>query len=405
MKRLLSITLALTVLLGSLSGLILQTACIGAVTLALGASPTCAMSVMGGAFTLGFFMPSSHKGNYAMIVFTEGICEKVQDSLINILGTQNAPSLKRTQVGFLQALKSTQNTAGTSQVPVDPGNGKYKQVRIKYIQRGVATDLTTVKPTGCVTDLEKEPFEQIVAVTNYLGTKGMKFTQKEMRKLCEADSEFMAGVINAEIDPLIVQLNKNLLATQAANFGAFNPVYAGPFKPVTLLEGSLKRPVYYGESQILEDFENLDTNARPIVIGAGVLAHYARQVGIGCCNQDGINIGQAGNMDFFRDRYVDSELGQDYFIGLVPGYTQLLTWNEYVGEYAKENDVFSHGTIIDPVTGLKFDMRWHYNDCDDFYFVQFGLNYEMYYIPTNSFAYGDELNGVNFTLQYKGVAI
>ena len=121
------------------------------------------------------------------MAFTQGLCEKVQTSLINILGS-SAPEVHRTQVGYLQAVKSPQNTSGITTVPVDPGNGKFKQVRVTYIQRGTESDITDEESTGCATDLEKEPYEQIVQVTNYLGTKGpqrVKFFFRLLIGACE----------------------------------------------------------------------------------------------------------------------------------------------------------------------------------------------------------------------------
>lgn len=363
------------------------------------------LAVVGVAAYAVLFRKSATNG-VAMNAFTEGLCEKIQTALIDLLG-QKAPQVKRTQVGFLQAVTSPQNTAGIEIVPVDPGNGKYKQVRIKYIQRGISTDITNVKVAGCATTLEKEPKEQIVAVTRYLGTLGLKFTESEMRKLCEADSAYMAQVINAEIDPLVVELDKAMITLQNANFGLFNPdISPLLFKDVPLLVNATKAAYYYGEALIMEDIENIDAgNVRPLVIGSGILGIYARMTGIGCCNDLGQDLSQAGNLDFFRDRFVPTILGAEHFILLIPGYVQLLTWNEYVGEYFKENDVFSHSTIVDPVTGIKFDMKWHYNDCDDFYFVQFGINWDMWWLPTNAFAAGDELEGVNFTLHYRATTV
>lgn len=340
------------------------------------------------------------------IVFTKGICEKIQTSLIQIFGA-NAPSIKRSVVGYLQAIMSPMNSAGMSVIPIDPGNGKIKKVKIKFIKRGIASDITDTETTGCGTDLEKEPFEQDVEITNYIGTKDMKFTEAEMRKLCEGDQEFMAAIISAEIDPLTVELDKALIALQATNFGNFNPdISPATYKEVALLKDGDSKPNYFGESQIMEVVENLDSTARPIVIGSGKLGHYARMVGIGCCNEAGLDLSKAGNLDYFRDRYVGDILGDaDRFITLIPGYVQLLTWNKYVGPYKKENDVFSHGTMVDPITGLTFDMKWHYNDCDDYYTVRFGLWYELYFLPTDAFAAADELSGVNFTLQFQATQL
>lgn len=353
-------------------------------------------------FAASIVIPTS-KGGKLYMAFTQGLCEKIQSSLVEIYGS-NAPSLKRTQVGYLSALQSPQNLAGVTKIPIDPGNGKKRQVRIKYIQRATEGDVQETDITDCSTEVEREPFETDVDITRFVRSPGLKFDENQMRKLCEADSAYMAGVINAEIDAVVKFLNKKLITIQGANFGKFNPNRSPNFKPVVLLTGKKQIPNYKGESDIIEEFENIDASSRPFVIGAGHLSHYARQVGIGCCNQDGINLAQAGNLDYYKDRYVESILGSGIFIGLQPGMVQLMTWNKYVGPYAKENDVFSHGTLIDPVTGLQFDMKWHYNDCDDTYSVFFGLNYDMFFLPANAFKVGDELAGVNGSLKFQALA-
>ena len=350
---------------------------------------------------LSMLLPSVKKGA-AYIVFTQGICEKVQQSLNEILNGK-APSVLRTPVGYLDALISSQNTAGVTKVAVDAGNGKKKQVRIKFIQRGISTDITTDADGDCAVDIEKEPFDETVEVTQFIGTKWMGFDQTQMRKLCEADSVFMESVVRAEIDILSVELNKALLATQALNFGNFmggsNALVAVP-----LLETVKKSPLYYGESLVMEAFEDLGVMQRPIVVGAGNLSHYIRQVGIGCCNDSGISLNQAGNMDFFRDRFVQSVIGANHFIGLIPGYVQLLTWNKYVGEYRQETPSFSHTTIVDPITGLTFDMKWKYDDCAEKWVMRLTLNYELFFIPSNAFAASDELFGMNGSLHFRADA-
>jgi len=335
-----------------------------------------------------------------MATFTRGICPTIQKNLIDYISAQGT-NLKRTQVGYLQAITSAINTAGTQQIPIDLGDGKIHSVRLKYSQRGTEADITTTKITDCTTTIEKAPFHQDIDVDQYIATAGIKFTEAEMKKLCEPQTTWMAEVVMGEMDALAKSLDKKLLALQAVNFGNFNPAIAGA-KSVQLLDAANKSaPVYFGESTIMEDFAYLDTTSKPIVIGAGFLSHYVRQVGIGCCNDLGQNLAQAGNLDFFHDRYVGGILGNaNNFIALVPGYIQLLTYNEYAGSYSKENDVFSHGTIVDPFTGIRYDMKWHYNDCNDTYFLQLGLNYDLHFLPSDAFAYGDELNGVNFALKY-----
>lgn len=349
------------------------------------------------------------KKGYAFATpFTVGLCEAIQTSLIGLLGN-NSPELKRTQVGYLQAVVSPQNTAGVTMVPVDPGNGKFKQVRITYIQRGCSDDVVLTCADGsCDAEVFKSPLETLVEVTDCISTKWMGFNESDMRKLCEPDGTYRARVMNSQIDVLMVELDKALIALQNANFGNFPPTNLpaayDSCKDVILLNTCENGISYAGEAEIIEDFKLLDTTSRPILIGAGRLSRYVTMAKVGCCNDTGINTSQAGAFDFFHDRYVEGIIGANGFIGLVPGYVQLLTWNQFVGDYRKENDTFSHGTITDPLTGITLDQEWIYDPCTYQYKHRFKLHYELHFIPVDSFAACDELEGVNFTLCYTATA-
>lgn len=363
-------------------------------------NPKAFVGVTGTLLILSILTPSvaRSKQGALYVTFTQGICEKVQMSLNQILNAKT-PNLLRTPLGYLDALISPQNTGGVMIVPVNDTNGKKRQVRIKFLKRGTSDDIIDTIPGDCNMDIEKEPYEDTVDITNWIGTKWLGFTEDEMDKLCEANSFFMEQTIRGEIDALCVGLNKKLLAEQAANFGKF---YGGStIEAVSLLSGVKNSPLFYGESQIMELFTDLGLTGRPIMVGAGNLAHYVRQTSIGCCNDNGINLGQAGAFDFFRDRYVQTEIGANMAIGLVPGYVQLLTWNKYTGTRKKENASFSHTTITDPVTGLTFDMKWKYDDCEEKYVVRLGIFYELFFIPSASFDAADELFGFNGSLKFR----
>lgn len=352
---------------------------------------------------LGSLIFQLPKGVLASTPFLFGICEKVQNTLIDLLGS-NSPELKRTMTGYLSAVKSPQNMAGVTIAPPDQGNGKDRQARITYLQRGCAADIVTTDSGLCTAEVFKSPLEKTVSITRYIATKWMGFNESDMRKLCEEDSSFRARVMNSEIDSLMVGLNKALIVLQNANFGKFSPFSNQPAystsKNVNLLNLCGNGIDYSGESDIIEDFKLLDTTSKPILIGAGKLSKYVSMAKVGCCNDIGINTGLAGQFDFFHDRFVESIIGANGFIGLVPGYVQLLTWNRFVGDYKKESPSFAAGTVLDPITGITLDMEWKYDDCKYQYIMRFALYYELFFIPVDSFATCDDLSGVNFTLPY-----
>ena len=360
-----------------------------------------------GIYSLALVTNFSTPKNFAFSApfeFTAGICANIQSSLNDLMGV-NSPEMKRTPVGYLQAITSPTNTAGLSVIPIDSNNGKKHKVTVKYAKRGVEDDVQDTYNNGCNADVSKVPYEDTVEITDVLSLKGLAFSEDEMRKLCEADQTWIARQINAHLDPFMVSLNKKLITLQSTNFGNFADGSA-TVKSRQLIESSDNSPVYYGENQILNDFEDIDAPGRPMLIGAGKLRDYTRMAGIGCCNAQGLNIGEAGQFDYFSDRHVGTILGDaDEFIGLAPGNVQLLTYNKYKGDYRKNNNGnYAKTTIIDPFTGLELDMRWKYDDCFEIWILTFSLWYNLWFLPSDAFESTDPLNGVNYTLNYKAIS-
>ncbi len=336
--------------------------------------------------------------------FTAGICANIQTSLNQLMGP-NSPELKRTPVGYLQAITSPTNTAGLEVIPVDTNDGKKHKVTVVYGKRGTESDIQDTYNNGCTADTSDVPYEDEVEITDVQSTLGIAFSETEMRKLCEADQTWIARKINSKLDPFMVALNKKLITLQASNFGKFADGTSA-VKSRQLIESSDNSAVYYGENQILNDFEDIDAVGRPILIGSGKLRDYVRLQGIGCCNAQGINMGDAGQFDYFNDRHVGTILGDaDEFIGIAPGNVQLLTYNKYKGTYRRPfNGNYAKTTIIDPFTGLELDMRWKYDDCEEMWILTFSLWYNLWFLPTDAFETSDALSGVNYTLNYKATA-
>lgn len=335
--------------------------------------------------------------------FVEGICPKLQLALNDVLGT-NAPEAKRTEVGYLQAVTSPMNTGSMKQIPVDVGTGKKKLVDVTLVQRGTEDDIQDTYNNGCTAEISKTPFEDTIEVTNVISTKGIAFSEDEMRKLCDDDLSWIARIINSELDPFMVRLNKRLITEQNTNFGNYANGSAAvqSFQMINTAAASAR---YMGEVGILNAFQDISANGRPMLIGQGNLRDYTRLSQIGCCNDQGIDMGRSGGFDYFRDQHVGAITGNaNDVIGLAPGHMQLLTWNKYRGKYVKDYGNIIKNTIMDPYTGLMLDMRWKYDDCDEVWILTFSLYFEPWWVPSNAFHANDPLYGVNYSLLMRATA-
>ena len=332
------------------------------------------------------------------MAFTQGLCQKLQTDLNSVAG-MNAPALKRDRVGYLDALMSEENRMGFEAIPI-PTNGKNRTVQVNYIQRGTDADVNLTCTNSCDTEQEIAPFETNVSITNCLETKGMKFSEDQMRKLCEADSVYVSNVIMSQMNAINTALNKQLLAEQASNFGKFAD--GTTQKSIKLFEATTNAPRAIASAQIRHEYDLVGASGAPMIVGGGNFDLYAKTQQIACCNANtGTDLSRWTDYMYFNDRFVESVVGANEFVVLAPNAVQLLTWNKYVGDYAKRNDVFEHGTITDPFTGLTYDLKVHYDDCADEWSIKLLLNWELFFIPSNAFKVGDPNAGVNYTFNFK----
>jgi len=333
-----------------------------------------------------------------MATFTQGLCSKLQADLVNVAG-QNAPSLKRDRVGYLDALMSAENRAGVEMIPV-PTNGKYRAVQVNYHVRGTESEVNLTCSNDCTTSVERTPLEKIVEIDRCIETKGLLFQEDEMRKLCEGDQVWVSSVIMSQMNAVNVALNKQLLGLQALNFGDFAD--GTTQKSVKLFEDTSNASRAIATAQIRHEYDKVGGSGAPMMIGGGNLDLFAKVNQIACCNAaTGTDLSRWVDYQYYNDRFVEGAIGAGEFIVLAPGAVQLVTWNKYVGEYAKRNDMFEHGTITDPFTGLTYDLKVHYDDCADAWKIKLQLHWNLFFIPNDAFAAGDPNNGVNYTFNFK----
>ena len=320
--------------------------------------------------------------------YTEGLCSAIQVNLNDIAGS-NAPALRREKVGYVDALMSDANRAGfTAQIV--PTNGKFRTVQINYQTQLCDDAVSTSCTPNCTPEVEPAPSEALITEFNCLKYK-MGFDENEMRKLCEADSVWVGQTIMNAMNAVNVALDKALLA------GVGNSYYLND--EGTCTAGNLQVPLFNTSGQvnpmswayIKHIYEQTGANGIPFLIGGGSIDLFAKATQMACCNTNyGMDMSNwMSDAYYYYDRFLNSLEGPTYTYMLAPGTRQLVLWNKYVGDYAKRNDSFEHGTIVDPFTGLVYDLKTNYDDCTEKWYVEIGLNYHHWAIPGGACACQD----------------
>lgn len=331
------------------------------------------------------------------MAYTQGLCSAIQVNLNEIAGS-NAPALRREKVGYVDAIMSDANRAGfTAQIV--PTNGKFRTVQINYQVQLCDDGVSTSCDVNCTPDVIPAPSEQLITEFNCLKYK-MSFDENEMRKLCEADSVWVGQTIMNAMNGINVALDKALLASIYGPDGSRYLTDNG-----TCTAGNLEVPMFLTSGQpnpmawayIKHIYEQTGANGVPLLIGSSSIDLFAKATQMACCNTNfGMDLSNwMGDAYYYTDRFISPVIDPNLGILLAPGTRQLVLWNKYVGDYAKRNDSFEHGTIVDPFTGLLYDLKTNYDDCAEKWYVEISLNYHHFIVPTGGCACPD-YNGLTF---------
>lgn len=299
------------------------------------------------------------------------LCITIQQSLNNI-ARHNLPALKVTPVGTLDALLSPQNRNGFEIIRHDTGDGKKKKVVVRYIQPMLAGTTFNTPKGSCAGELEVLPLETTFEVTKYRRSSVLTFNNATMKTFCESTEEHKAQVVGTAINALKIAINADLIAQFVADAGEYaDGTLPGAPKSFTLINqdtGGARSAEFWGESELMEEFVQLEAAVQPLVVGAGLLSHYTRMQDIGCCNKQGQKVDEFGDsFNYFRDQEVASIIGTpETFIAWVPGSFQFVNFLHNKGDFRDvSNPHHQRSTLTDPISGLEFDTKINFDGCSN----------------------------------------
>ena len=329
--------------------------------------------------------------------FVAGFCPNVQETLVDIAGCA-APQFKRGRHGFVESLKSPLNVTGHKQLNF--GSGKNHNVQLFYVPRALTTDVTvgTTMPLCNVGGIRPKPLDQIINVSRS-AYYDMSFDQNDMRRICQADTQFIKDNVLGSFEAIIKKINIDLLAIALANIGQYED--GSVTKTFNILTGVPPQMNWDGISDMSYEYQLIQGCGLPILVGGKRSWELYKMGKIGCCNNQGIDVSKSlDDFFFFNDQEIETSLGANNNILYEPGAYQFMEWFENVGDYEMLNsEIHQATTIVDPSTNMTFDMLVDYkHECRE-YHVRIYKWYDLFTIPTDAFAVGDPLAGVRGTLR------
>jgi len=361
-----------------------------------------------------------------MSIFQQnGVCPAVLASFEELAAPNNMANLK-TPVGVLDALLDPTNVAGVTIEQLGAGGeGHRKSVRIMHKQRQSISDVRTAK--SCDTGTEKPRFETTFDV-NMNAELAIKVSEATVRRLCDAYSALVAipaalrssnGVaqnslmvmreiaeeINMDLDAIRQKVDDTALEAFELNFGKYQG--GATFNEYKMLKSATDHSIVTAAfNKWKEDMRKIGMTGMPLVVGNGVISYAFDELGIGCCNIGGQDIGKLGSRQDAKFFYDAADMASHFgvlpdgaqpFISFFPKMAQLITYNKYVGPtFSKAIGTMERGTLPDPkLPGLRYDIRMRPNECGEYWDLWVDLDYDFYFAPQNLFKSSDRLNGVN----------
>ena len=359
------------------------------------------------------------------ITQANGVCPAILASFEELSAPNNMANLK-TPVGLIDALLDPTNVAGVTVEQLGDGsNGHRKTVRIMHKQRQSISDVRTAK--SCDSGTEKPRFETTFDV-NMNAEIAIKVSEATVRRLCDAYSALVAipasvrstnataqnsllimreiaEEINMDIDALRQKIDDTGLEAFELNFGKYQG--GSTYKEYKMLKSATDHSIVTAAFNTWkEDMRKIGMTGMPLVVGNGVISYAMDELGIGCCNIGGQDIGKLGARQDAKFFYDSADLASHFgvlpdgaqpFISFFPKMAQMVTFNKYVGPtFSKPIGTMERGTLPDPkLPGLRYDIRMMPNECGEYWDLWVDLDYDFYFAPQTLFKSTDRLNGVN----------
>lgn len=329
---------------------------------------------------------------------------------------------KRTTTGFLDAIRAPEN--GGTQIQVDRGNGKSRTQKIKYMPKRAST-VTSSRPADCEYTDESGYETDLVELSLFTGN-GFLVDEEYVQKILEGNAQYILDTILLKFDDNARDINTKIQAVAAAGFGVNQATGNTNAKTINLLDASndnATRVSGYYEFLRSDLQQSNYFRGTPIVVGQGNFDRFVMNQGWSCCNDAGFDlarVGAAGNVSYFRDQQVEDSLADDQCFVWEPGSLKWLTFHRYAhlrnaasvfqdnGAYGgfQMVDGWAKGVIMDPTTGLIYDLIVKPDKCGDKYHIGYELCFDLYVMPTDQVpASGDKLSGTNGLYRYQFNAV
>ncbi len=349
----------------------------------------------------------------------------------DVVGTENAPQLKIDNLGFLNLLKSQNQTLKVNR-PTAPGAIEF--VQVKYLQRFV--DGMTQTSDTCASGFVNPYLEATVALNVYRQvpiyiedaliqeyTDDANRTQTLGLPPTQVMNEMLTQIMTAA-NAILVGIDKDLQNLVTVGINPSSGVATS--KTINFNVDTNNLPLNNGMTEILTDVQRAEfASGKPQVFGSGLMLNFMNQQAAKGLAQSGLNTAiEAAGVQFYYDQYSQGVFGANQILAISPDAVQLVEFARFTGPYGGQKGVSYFGSMVLPmqmtatkVLPIQFDYQLRYLDCpsdvaavNDYYGTPISgyRGWQMiiskkcglFQIPQNAYRSNDYLFNSNGVLRY-----
>ena len=270
-------------------------------------------------------------------------------------------------------------------------DGKLRELKINYIPPICDAD-GDCNANICNTGTVIQPKQEYFKLSKCTASPVLTVRLNDIRNLDTIGAdEYSLSLIANLLQTVRTNLAEQITALLVANAGCH--IDGNTDKKVVLFNQTTGAINPVGKAIIEKEFADAKLG-RPLVVG-GSSVYYAKAMQpISGLNANGLNLGSPLD-NFYYDTLVNEAYPSgEHLLAFDPMVFKFIPFNFNVGRFATDLRSFSpetmfksgtdwySGTILDPATGILWDLDAIYDKCDKVWNFQFKLNWDIFFMPS-----------------------
>lgn len=336
------------------------------------------------------------------------------NSMLPIQKAVNKYSLDTKPYEILQAVLRARQFNTTIQESDNGINGKKRSLKINYYGP-ICSDSGTGTENLCDAGTVVEPLQAFFDISRITSSAVYQLNLEDVRYFDGnwSFSEHAMNVIHAALNTVRKKMAVEVAAVLWSEKGLLPDAQPSKVLPFIQKSNGTGTVDPIGLWEIERTFVDAGfTN--PFIIGGSDVFYWRKATAIGGMNENGLDVSRMGFTNAYYDTLINTTAGDasnEHLIAFDPQMIKFVSFSKNAGMFATDlksitdldslfianGATFLRGFIVDPVTGLAWDLNIKFDDCNDRWTFQWKIEWDLFTMPQKVC----NLQGVNGIFYFK----